>query len=458
MSQRRTGSRDIAAGGSSDIPGILDFLRAAEGLKTAARSGWTSAGQPESVAEHTWRLCLMALVMHPTFPDVDFGRLIRICIIHDLGEAIGGDVPAPEQARRAAGKAADERRDLLALLAPLPAPVRDEITSLWDEYEAAHTPEAKLAKALDKLETILQHTQGANPVDFDYRFNLGYGRRFTADHPVLTQVRAMLDEETERRARESDARQRLSSGKASWVQTYFGPDYLDSVQGILSPERTAEEASFILSETGLEPPARVLDLGCGHGRHVIELARRGFDVTGMDLNVRSLPIAGAAGLRATLVNGDYRSPPDGPFDLVLSLFGSFGFGSDDDNARTLATWCDRIADGGWIMLELWHRDLVVSAFEPRRSWHPHDQLQVDESRTFDPLSGRLQVHYDYIYSDGRRSEHDIDVRLYTAAEIRSMLAPAGVRVAGLFGSARGGSYTTTSRYMAILGRKHASPV
>ena len=194
----------------SDLAGLLDFLRAAEALKTATRSGWTSAGQPESVAEHTWRLCLMALVLHPGFPEVDFGRLVRMCIVHDLGEAIGGDVPAPEQARRlaagAVGKAADERRDLLQLLAPLPAAQRDEIAALWDEYEAAATPEARLAKALDKLETILQHTQGENPADFDYRFNLGYGREYTAGHPLLEAARALLDAETERRARETEAR------------------------------------------------------------------------------------------------------------------------------------------------------------------------------------------------------------------------------------------------------------
>ena len=188
----------------SELGGILEFLRAAEALKTETRSGWTSAGEPESVAEHTWRLCLMALALHPAFPDVDFTRLIKICIVHDLGEAIGGDVPAPEQALRGGSKADDERRDLLRLLAPLPDALRGEITGLWDEYEAAQTPEARLAKALDKLETILQHTQGRNPPDFDYRFNLTYGRQYTAGHPVLDTVRALLDDATEQRARAAD--------------------------------------------------------------------------------------------------------------------------------------------------------------------------------------------------------------------------------------------------------------
>lgn len=189
---------------TNDLGSILDFLRAAEALKTAHRSGWTSAGQQESVAEHTWRVCLMALVLSPRFPGIDFEKLVKICIIHDLGEAIGGDIPAPEQARRGAAKSGDERRDLVTLLAPLPGALRDEITALWDEYENAASPEARLAKGLDKLETILQHTQGANPPDFDYRFNLGYGRQYTADEPVLVELRRILDDETERRARETD--------------------------------------------------------------------------------------------------------------------------------------------------------------------------------------------------------------------------------------------------------------
>ncbi len=192
----------------SELAGLLDFLRAAERLKTVTRSAYTSAGERESVAEHSWRLSLMALLLAREFPEVDFARLVKICLVHDLGEAIGGDVPAPEQARRRAagatgGKAADERRDLVMLVQPLPPPLREEITALWDEYEAAATLEAQLAKGLDKLETILQHTQGLNPSDFDYRFNLTYGQAYTAAHPILAAIRARLDQATEARARDT---------------------------------------------------------------------------------------------------------------------------------------------------------------------------------------------------------------------------------------------------------------
>jgi putative hydrolase of HD superfamily len=188
----------------SEIEGMLEFLRAAEKLKTTHRSSFSSSGQSESVAEHSWRLCLWALAIRPALPDIDFERLVKICIVHDLGEAIGGDVPAPEQARRGGSKSAAERLDLLQIVRPLPSALRDEVIALWDEYEAASTPEARLAKSLDKLETILQHTQGANPADFDYRFNLSYGRRHTAEPALIAEIRQLLDADTERRALESD--------------------------------------------------------------------------------------------------------------------------------------------------------------------------------------------------------------------------------------------------------------
>jgi putative hydrolases of HD superfamily len=189
---------------ADELDGVLAFLRAAERLKTVTRSGWTSTGEAESVAEHTWRLCLMAMVLYGRAEDIDLARLLKMCLIHDLGEAIGGDVPAPAQVADRP-KAGQERADLLSLVEPLPAAVQREILELWDEYEAASSPEAKLAKGLDKLETILQHTQGRNPDDFDYAFNLDYGQRYTAADPVLAALRSRLDEVTAQRARDAGA-------------------------------------------------------------------------------------------------------------------------------------------------------------------------------------------------------------------------------------------------------------
>jgi len=160
---------------SDRLPGALEFLREAERLKSTLRSGFTSVGRPESVAEHTWRLCLMALVFADEFGDIDALRLIKLCIVHDLGEALSGDIPAVMQTEDS-GKSVRERADLAVLTRSLDPAKRAEILSLWEEYEAAASPEAVLAKGLDKLETILQHNQGKNPADSITRSISAMGR------------------------------------------------------------------------------------------------------------------------------------------------------------------------------------------------------------------------------------------------------------------------------------------
>jgi len=177
------------------LQGRLAFLKAAEALKDTLRSGYTSQGRPESTAEHSWRLCLLALAFEDQLAGVDMLKLLKLCIVHDLGEAIHGDVPAVAQVDRDA-KQAQERADMLQLTASLDGSMREQILSLWGEYEEARSPEAKLAKALDKLETVLQHNQGRNPPGFDYGFNLGYGQRYTAAHPLTAAIRVVLDRET----------------------------------------------------------------------------------------------------------------------------------------------------------------------------------------------------------------------------------------------------------------------
>lgn len=136
------------------LEAILAFLQAAERLKDTLRSGITSQGRTESTAEHSWRLCLMAMMFDRELGEVDRLKLLKLCIVHDLGEAISGDVPATRQVA-GDGRAAQERADLVTLCAPLPGDLRDEIVALWDEYSSAASAEAILAKGFDKLETML---------------------------------------------------------------------------------------------------------------------------------------------------------------------------------------------------------------------------------------------------------------------------------------------------------------
>jgi len=183
-----------------DLTGTLDFLARAEALKDTLRTGRTSTGRRESTAEHSWRLCLMALVLGEQFAGADAARVLRICLVHDLAEALTGDLPASAagDAERP-GKVARERAALATLTAPLPDGPRAAIRALWEEYEAGATREAQLAKGLDKLETLLQHAQGQAAPDFDFAFNLGYGRAATEGDPLLAALRRRLDAATRAR-------------------------------------------------------------------------------------------------------------------------------------------------------------------------------------------------------------------------------------------------------------------
>jgi putative hydrolase of HD superfamily len=175
--------------------GMLDFMRRAEALKSTLRTTWTRSGRQESTAEHSWRLCLFAMLTSREYPELNALKILQLCIVHDLGEAINGDIPAPEQN---GSKDEQEREDMIDLLRPLPEKVRKDMLFLWEEYEYAKTPEARLVKALDKLETLLQHGQGANPLGaVDYAFNLDYGAQYTELDEFISELRTTLDLETE---------------------------------------------------------------------------------------------------------------------------------------------------------------------------------------------------------------------------------------------------------------------
>ena len=184
-----------------DIQNRLSFIREAEGLKNVLRSAHTSSGRSESAAEHTWRLCLLAMVFEDQLGHLDFLKLLKMCVIHDLGEAISGDIPATKQSGKS-NKSYQEREDLLGLLQPLNRQLRQEFILLWEEYEGASTAEAKAVKALDKIETLIQHNQGANPPDFDYEFNLSYGKNHTDTDPLFSEIRILLDKDTQQKVKD----------------------------------------------------------------------------------------------------------------------------------------------------------------------------------------------------------------------------------------------------------------
>lgn len=139
-----------------DARTFLEILHVAERLKDTPRHCTTSKGRIESVAEHSWRIALMAFLLRGEFPGLDMDKVTSMCLIHDLGECFTGDIPtfnktdADEQT---------EERMLDAWVRSLPEPVRGEMQALYAEMIALETPEAKLYKSLDKLEAVIQHNE-----------------------------------------------------------------------------------------------------------------------------------------------------------------------------------------------------------------------------------------------------------------------------------------------------------
>ena len=154
----------------------LRFIREAERLKDVLRTAHTSTGRHESTAEHSWRLALLAAVLTGERPRLDMQRVLLMCLVHDLGEAYDGDIPAVAQMADGTKEAA-ELAAMDKLTRMLPPAAGTAIRKIWEEYEAC---------------------QGANPADFDYAFNLTYGSGYFRDDDLLRDLRRLLDDETRR--------------------------------------------------------------------------------------------------------------------------------------------------------------------------------------------------------------------------------------------------------------------
>ncbi len=174
---------------------FLQVMHLAERLKNNTRHSWTSAGRHESVADHSWRLCLMALLVRDEFPQADMDKVLRMCVVHDLGEAFTGDIPTFEKNEE------DERTEAALLrqwAKALPAPYNAELPALFDEMDALQTEEARIYKALDNLEAVIQHNEAdiATWLPLEYDLQLRYGADKVQFSAYLRQLKAQIDAET----------------------------------------------------------------------------------------------------------------------------------------------------------------------------------------------------------------------------------------------------------------------
>ncbi|RKM61768.1 HD domain-containing protein [Butyrivibrio sp. XB500-5] len=173
----------------------LDILHVAEKLKDTPRHCTTTKGRTESVAEHSWRISLMAFLLKHEFPDLDIDKVVDMCLIHDLGECFTGDIPTFI-------KTDNDREVEDSLLnkwvKSLPEELSTDITELYKEMDAQETKEAKLYKSLDKLEALIQHNE--SPLDTwsdnEYELNKTYAFDTVSFSDWLTELRKEILDDT----------------------------------------------------------------------------------------------------------------------------------------------------------------------------------------------------------------------------------------------------------------------
>jgi len=174
---------------------LIEFLETIGKLKNNTRHVWNASGRQESVAEHCWLLSVMALLVAGEFPDTDITRVVKMCLIHDIGEALTGDIPSFYKTKQ------DEEKEDLAvtsLLSCLPDSLSDEFSSLFKEMADLKTPEAKLFKALDNLEAIVSHNESPLEtwLELEYTANLTYGDENVAFSDYLIRLREELKKDS----------------------------------------------------------------------------------------------------------------------------------------------------------------------------------------------------------------------------------------------------------------------
>lgn len=253
------------------------------------------------------------------------------------------------------------------------------------------------------------------------------------------------------------AKESKSRGKP-WFVDLFDEDYLRTLP-FLTPQATQAEAEFVIDSMGLQPGAQVLDVGCGYGRHAMELAARGFHVVGLDLStpllVRGGEEAMRRGLEINFVRGDMRELDfDSQFDGAYCMFSTFGYFDDETNKKTIANIARALKPGGRVMIEILNRDYVIADL-PTRVWWEGEGCVVLEEVELNYFSSRIQVNRSVVFDDGRQLEQEISVRAYSLHEVGKLMHAAGFRVLEVSGGyhTRGRFFGNQSRHIIVLAER-----
>jgi SAM-dependent methyltransferase len=219
----------------------------------------------------------------------------------------------------------------------------------------------------------------------------------------------------------------------------------------------ATEVEDIASLLGISPGARVLDLCCGVGRHSLELARRGFHVTGVDKTAayleRARRQAKAEGLDVEFVQDDMRAfcRPDA-FDAAINLFTSFGyFENPEDDRQVVMNVYRALRASGSFLLDMMGKEVLARIFQERH-WHEEEGLIVLQEVAVSENWGWVENRW-IIVQDGEKREFKISHRLYSAAELSALLAECGFDGVDVYGDVKGAPYDHTAKRLVVVAHR-----
>jgi SAM-dependent methyltransferase len=221
-----------------------------------------------------------------------------------------------------------------------------------------------------------------------------------------------------------------------WWEELFNDDFIRTMAKI-EDAQIAGEVDFVEESLAVAKGAMLLDLGCGTGRHAIELTRRGYKVVGFDL---SLPMLAKAAEEAqernqklNFVQGDMREMTfEDTFDGIYCWNTSFGFFEEDKNIQVIQRVHKALKKGGQFMLEVGNRDFIIRQ-APSLAWFEGEGCICMDEMSIDWITSRMKVKRTMMMDDGRTKEIDYTVRLYSLHELGKILHDAGFRVAEVSG-------------------------
>ena len=243
-----------------------------------------------------------------------------------------------------------------------------------------------------------------------------------------------------------------------WFEEVFDEDYLRTLP-FMRADQTLREVEFISNALTAAPGSEILDVGCGYGRHAIELVQRGFNVTGLDLSlpllIRAADEAQRRSLSVNFVHADMREMAfEKQFDGAYSMLTSFGYFDEETNLRVAERIGRALKPGGRLLLDILNRDYVVSDL-PVRVWWEGTGCVVLEEVDFNFHTSRINTHRSIVFEDGRQLEQELSVRAYSLHEIGRLLRQAGFRVIDVSGglATRGDFFGSASRNLLIVAEK-----